>query len=145
MRPPAPAPFIVGVPRSGTTLLRLMLDAHPALAIPTETHFGPELIAACRGGGLDRDGVVELIAGHNRWQTFELDRSSIRDRLAAGRSIEGGEALRAFYDAYAEAQGKPRWGDKTPGYLREMRLIQKALPEEASSTWSGTDATSRCR
>src|SRR5690242_21623862 len=33
------APFIVGVPRSGTTLLRLMLDSHPQLAIPPETGF----------------------------------------------------------------------------------------------------------
>ena len=39
-----PAPFVVGVGRSGTTLLRLMLDAHPELAIPAETHFVPELI-----------------------------------------------------------------------------------------------------
>ena len=36
-----PAPFVVGVGRSGTTLLRLMLDAHPELAIPPETHFLP--------------------------------------------------------------------------------------------------------
>ena len=35
----SPAPFVVGVGRSGTTLLRLMLDAHPELAIPPETHF----------------------------------------------------------------------------------------------------------
>ena len=41
----ATVPFIVGVGRSGTTLLRLMLDAHPAFAIPPETHFVPELIA----------------------------------------------------------------------------------------------------
>ena len=39
-----PAPFIVGVNRSGTTLLRLMLDAHPEIAIPSETHFIPDLI-----------------------------------------------------------------------------------------------------
>src|SRR5262249_61450483 len=43
-----PAPFVVGVPRSGTTLLRLMLDAHPALAIPPETHFLPKLIRLCQ-------------------------------------------------------------------------------------------------
>src|SRR5207342_1162868 len=37
--PAAPMPIILGSPRSGTTLLRLMLDAHPALAIPPETGF----------------------------------------------------------------------------------------------------------
>jgi hypothetical protein len=35
----SPMPIIVGAPRSGTTLLRFMLDAHPVLAIPPETGF----------------------------------------------------------------------------------------------------------
>ena len=41
--PPAtwPAPFVVGATRSGTTLLRLMLDAHPEMAIPSETTSSP--------------------------------------------------------------------------------------------------------
>src|SRR3989442_5912148 len=34
-----PMPIIVGSPRSGTTLLRFMLDSHPDLAIPPETGF----------------------------------------------------------------------------------------------------------
>ena len=34
-----PFPVIVGVPRSGTTLLRMMLDSHSELAIPPETGF----------------------------------------------------------------------------------------------------------
>ena len=46
-----PVPFIVGVTRSGTTLLRLMLDAHPDLAIPPETHFVPQLIKTTRKSG----------------------------------------------------------------------------------------------
>ena len=40
----APVPFVVGMNRSGTTLLRMMLDAHPDLTIPPETHFVPDLI-----------------------------------------------------------------------------------------------------
>ena len=35
----ASMPIIVGAPRSGTTLLRLMLDSHPDVAIPPETGF----------------------------------------------------------------------------------------------------------
>jgi hypothetical protein len=34
-----PFPYIVGVDRSGTTLLRAMLASHPDLAIPDEANF----------------------------------------------------------------------------------------------------------
>ena len=44
--PEFPAPFVVGVGRSGTTLLRMMLDSHPEIAIPPETHFIPQFIQA---------------------------------------------------------------------------------------------------
>jgi Sulfotransferase family len=40
---PHPMPVIVGIPRSGTTLLRMMIDAHPAVAVPPETGFLPAL------------------------------------------------------------------------------------------------------
>ena len=49
-------PFIVGVGRSGTTMLRLMLDAHPELTIPPETHFVPDLIDAIQDGAEPREG-----------------------------------------------------------------------------------------
>src|SRR5215211_8339519 len=124
----APAPFIVGVPRSGTTLLRLMLDAHPDLAIPPETHFIPAVIRACRKGA-DADGVAEAIKGHRRWADFGLAEDDLVARLHRIEPLEAGPAIRAFYELYAEQHGKPRWGDKTPGYATKMRRIQRALPE----------------
>src|SRR5204863_6414452 len=39
------------------------------------------------------------------------------------------EAARAFYEAYAAKHGKPRWGEKTPQYLKTMKRIAGALPE----------------
>ena len=39
------------------------------------------------------------------------------------------EALRIVYRQYARKFGKPRWGDKTPGYVRYMALIADVLPE----------------
>ena len=123
-----PAPFVVGVSRSGTTLLRLMLDAHPQLAIPPETHFIPELVEACeRGAGPDE--VVELLARHRRWPDFRLDRDELRRRLDSLDPLTPGDALRAFYGYYADLAGKPRWGDKTPHYTRKMPLIERVLPE----------------
>ncbi|MFN2541769.1 MAG: sulfotransferase [Chthoniobacterales bacterium] len=56
------APFIVGVSRSGTTLLRMMLDAHSQLAIPPETHFIPKVAAACHARPQDlRETFVEAL------------------------------------------------------------------------------------
>ena len=39
--------------------------------------------------------------------------------------------MRAFFALYADKQGNPgaRWGDKTPGYIKNMREIQTYLPE----------------
>jgi hypothetical protein len=40
-----------------------------------------------------------------------------------------GDSIRAFYMLYAEREGKSRYGDKTPGYIKEMVRIQRSLPE----------------
>jgi Sulfotransferase family len=124
----APAPFIVGVPRSGTTLLRLMLDAHPELTIPPETHFLPRVIRACRQRA-SPERVVRVVARHRRWEDFGIEPEQYLARLREIEPLEAGPAIRAFYELYAERAGKPRWGDKTPGYAIKMRRIQRALPE----------------
>jgi sulfotransferase family protein len=125
----APAPFIVGVSRSGTTSLRVALDAHPQLAIPPETHFVPELVETCQAGGARPAQVVTLLAGEPHWPLFGVDAGAVAERLPAAGPVKPRAALRAFYGAYAAARGKPRWGDETPGYLHVMRLIAGALPE----------------
>ncbi|MGH2952033.1 MAG: sulfotransferase family protein, partial [Solirubrobacterales bacterium] len=123
-----PAPFVVGVGRSGTTLLRLMLDAHPRLAIPPETHFLPELIAQARQRVPADELVSEIVAARN-WDDFGLDAGALRGRVAALDDARAAPVLRAFYSLYAERQGKQRWGDKTPIYVKRMRLISAVLPE----------------
>jgi hypothetical protein len=123
-----PVPFIVGVGRSGTTMLRLMLDAHPDLTIPPETHFVPDLIEAIDGGaGPDR--AVEVMQSVRQWGDLHMEPTEVRERLESVSDWNAGNALRAFYSIYAERQGKPRFGEKTPGYVRKMRLIERALPE----------------
>jgi Sulfotransferase family len=124
----APAAFIVGVSCSGTTSLRVALDAHPQLAIPPETHFVPELIETCRAGA-EPEQVVQLLAGEPHWPLFGVNPAAVRERLPAAGPVKPRAALRAFYGAYAASRGKPRWGDETAGYLHAIRLIAGALPE----------------
>lgn len=123
-----PVPFIVGVGRSGTTMLRLMLDAHPALTIPPETHFVPDLIDAIEAGATPEQAVGTMTAVR-QWGDLGIEPSEVLVRWQALETFEAPEALRAFYAIYQERQDKPRWGDKTPIYVKSMRKIEKALPE----------------
>src|SRR5947207_10054330 len=88
-----PAPFVVGVPRSGTTLVRLMLDAHPDLAIPPETHFLPKLIRLVQEADEAEDAraaALEFITTHRRWPDFGLEADDLRERLAGEGRLRPG-------------------------------------------------------
>jgi Sulfotransferase family len=124
-----PAPFVVGVNRSGTTLLRMMLDAHPQLTVPPETHFVPELIEAAGSSSATPEALLATITSQREWGDFGLTEEELLERFRAIEPLDAGEALRSFYEAYAERVGKPRWGDKTPIYVKSMRKIEGALPE----------------
>ncbi len=124
-----PAPFVVGVTRSGTTLLRMMLDAHPQLTIPPETHFVPDLIEASREEHASPESLHAVVVNNRRWGDFHVDSDALLARFLEIKPLNAGDALRAFFDLYAEGQGKPRWGDKTPIYINRMMLIERALPE----------------
>jgi hypothetical protein len=53
----------------------------------------------------------------------------LESRLDSHRRLAAGDALREFFGLYAERHGKSRWGDKTPIYVRQMRRIERAVPE----------------
>ena len=129
IEPPGPAPFVCGVTRSGTTLVRLMLDSHPDLAIPGETHFVPKLIKSAERSKQSADDYADMIIDHKRWGDFHLDANDLRSRIRDLDRPNAADALRTFYMTYAEREGKARYGDKTPGYIQEMRRIERVLPE----------------
>jgi hypothetical protein len=124
-----PVPFVVGMNRSGTTLLRMMLDAHPDLTIPPETHFVPDLIKAAREPDATPETALAAMKSAREWGDFGFSDEEMLGRLRALDQIKPGPVVRTFYDAYMEQQGKPRWGEKTPTYVQKMKLIQRAIPE----------------
>lgn len=121
-----PAPFIVGVGRSGTTLLRLMLDSHSTLAIPPEANFSAAIAAFEEGGA---ESAVEAIVGYELWGDYNLPADEFARRVQSVRPENISDVFRAFYELYAERRGKSRWGNKTPYFLARMTLIQELLPE----------------
>ncbi|CAN5628641.1 sulfotransferase [soil metagenome] len=124
----SPMPIVVGSPRSGTTLLRMMLDAHPDLAIPPETGFllsGPDLVS--------REEFLEAITHYPPeapgWADFQIPEASFRDSVLRLEPFTVADGFRLFYRLYAHRFNKSRYGDKTPGYTAHLARIESVLPE----------------
>ena len=122
-----PFPFFVGCGRSGTTLVRALVDAHPDMAIPPESHF---VVAEAprRGAAFDPAGFVATLAASDRFGLWGLDRDAVAAAVAAA---PGGypAAVRAVFGLWADRAGKPRYGDKTPGYVVHVPVIAGLFPE----------------
>ena len=111
---PKPGPvFVVGSMRSGSTMLRLILDSHPHIAIGGETGFMGALLATKQIPGWKfGKGWFERL----NWTEQEFD-----------------ERLREFYGGmfrrHAEQQGKQRWGEKTPFHTAHMAEMAGVFPD----------------
>ncbi len=125
--------FVVGCPRSGTTLMQLMLHAHPRIAIPPETRFllrsyDERSLFGDLNDPAERRKLGEWLTRGNNFGDLGLDRAeTIEDIVAAGPSL--GSASAAIFQAYARKHGKPRWGDKRPAYLLSLDVVRWMFPD----------------
>jgi hypothetical protein len=120
------APVVVlGVSRSGTTLLREMLDRSSEVSIPTESYFIPQLWDR-HGARPDREAILADLARIARVREWGVTPEDVRGRVSAEPSFQ--EVVAAVYRAYAEKQGKERFGDKTPAYMQQLELLEKVFP-----------------
>ena len=117
---------VLGVSRSGTTLLRVVLDRSPGIAIPDESFFIP-LLARRHRGRVDRERFLDDLSRLPTPAAWGLSPADVAPRLRSGMRI--GEAIAAIYEAYATKMGKPRWGDKTPMYMRHLPLLERLFPD----------------
>jgi len=124
--PGGPPLLILGVRRSGTTLLRVMLDRHSELAVPDESYFVPQL-ADRHLRRVDPDAFVDDLRRLNTLAEWDVPLKRVRARLSPAMPI--GAAIATVYAVYAEEQGKRRWGDKTPMYMQNLRLLEKLFPD----------------
>jgi hypothetical protein len=117
--------ILLGVSRSGTTMLKEMLDHNPAVAIPTESYFVPQLWDR-HGEWPDPEKFVGDIGRLARVKEWGVSPNDVRKRLPPQPRFA--EAIEAVYRAYADAHGKSRFGDKTPAYMQRLDLLQRAFP-----------------
>lgn len=100
--------FVVGCQRSGTTLLRLMLDSHPNISCGPETRFLADF-AKVTGEGWDRMGLYGFAKEY--WY----------EKFA--------EFFDSFQTEYAKGRGKTRWADKTPRYALSLDFVDALFPD----------------
>lgn len=121
-----PPLLILGVSRSGTTLLRVMLDRNSRLAVPDESFFIP-LLADRHLLRVDADDFLDDLRRLETVREWGVPLDKVRPRLSDRMPVA--QAISAVYEVYAEEQGKPRWGDKTPMYMRHLPLLRRLFPD----------------
>jgi hypothetical protein len=126
-----PVVFIVGCPRSGTTLLHRLADAHPELAIVHETLWIPGFYE--RRAGLTPDGdvtpaLLPRLIEHRRFGQLGIDADELERLLDAMAPVSFARFVSALFDGYGEARGKRLVGDKSPGYVRSIPVLHALWP-----------------
>ena len=118
--------FIVGSARSGTTLLRVIFNAHPEVAVPPESRFITELWTG--SDTVATDEFLRRLEGHRQFHSWGLPIDDVRPRLGSEGRIAYGRAIEAVYEAYTQRSEKKRWGDKTPRYVEHIPFLAQLFP-----------------
>ncbi|HXH42123.1 MAG TPA: sulfotransferase [Thermoanaerobaculia bacterium] len=124
--------FVLGAARSGTTMLRLMLNRHSRLAIPFESHFLRQIFAELP---IDRplddkeaSRMAEIVAGEKNFRTWHLQAANVRQELIGRAPAPLAVLVDALFRMEIARTGKPRWGDKTPLYYVCWRPLMRLFP-----------------
>lgn len=124
--------FIVGSERSGTTLLRVMLDSHPALHIPRESHFISDLLRTYSPDkvlcGTEILDAFKIVSAHRRWKEWEVNSATVLEKLRDVQSLTLADFIHLLFVEVTSREGKARWGDKTPAYVLQIDKIKRIFP-----------------
>lgn len=122
--------LVVGVGRSGTSLLQSMLNAHPELCFPPETHFFRKHVAGAAAPELwragERERLTEALERDDDFARAGLSPAELLDDPLASAGPAG--AFRALLWLVGTGQGKPRVGDKDPKNIDYLPALKAAFP-----------------
>lgn len=127
----SPVPFfIVGAERSGTTMLRLMLNSHPKFAVLFESDFLSVYNSLLDDGDLGDQRNVERALDALAEEPLTKRGGIIEyPQAILAHSVNGFSALvNAVFSEYARTRGKLRWGVKTPHYVVELNRLWHLFP-----------------
>jgi hypothetical protein len=73
--------------------------------------------------------TIDTILAHPSVARWDVDPDEVRAHVAAVRPTTYADLVRAVFSAYAASRGKPRWGDKTPGYVTHLPQLRALFPD----------------
>jgi Sulfotransferase family len=145
--------FVVGVARSGTTLMRNLLERSERIALARENHFLGHIFGFSgvrhylrSAGNLESDDTIRHIVdmiytGDARrlarwrevsiywhWLVANVPRAEMERRLLAAERSERG-LMAAFMRVYADKLGRPVMGEKTPAHLAYVDTLLEWFPQ----------------
>ena len=126
-----PFVFVVGCPRSGTTLLQRMLDAHPDVAICPETFWIPYFFKKRIGltpEGLVTPALFPRLFEYYKFYRMRVGRADLEGLAPPGGPVAYADFVAGLFDRYGEDRGKPLVGDKTPDYARNVPTLHTLWP-----------------
>jgi hypothetical protein len=144
--------FVVGVPRSGTTLMRMVLGKHSRIAIADENHFMGHFLPWVdaswdfrRVGDLASDDAIRRLVARIysdefqrgtwlretsqfwRWLVRRVPPDELEGRLLAGERTRRG-LFTTLLRTYADRRRRPIFGEKTPAHFRHVETLLDWYP-----------------
>lgn len=124
--------FIIGVHRSGTTLVRFILSSHSEIYIPPESDFIPRFFLRHPNKTLTARDIKQLLhiiyTRYRFVEDWQGSQPDCRDFLDETGATTPANFLNRLYGLYALQNGASRWGDKTPIYTSYVSLIHHIFP-----------------
>jgi hypothetical protein len=127
-----PFVFLVGCPRSGTTMLKRMVNAHPLVAVTRETHWIPGNFEKRKGvtdDGLVTDRIVDKFFEHQRFDQMKMRRERLEAMVEQNPGMTYASLVSRLFDHYGKRKKKPLVGDKTPTCVRKMPTLHQLWPQ----------------
>lgn len=147
--------FIVGAQRSGTTLLRMLLNAHSQIAIPEEARFLMPLLVQEKltdgFRGADFENLVSYMRASDEFHLWNYDNGTFLAELEQMNEVGLIDFVDRLYSSYAKSEGKRYWADKSL-FFRRIDILARMFPQgsfihivrdgrDVFDSWRKMDAT----
>ena len=127
-----PVLFIVGSPRSGTTLLRNIISAHSRIVITPEARWIPLWYENRKGltpEGLVTPALISELLAHPKFALFHLGEDEVMGLTRNSEPMSYASFLTAIFDMYGRIRGKDLVGNKTPDSVRKIDTLHSLWPK----------------